>query len=153
LVKLAQIRSPYTGVITRRNLFRGGYVRSAKEGERVPLLAVDRTDKVRVVVQIPDREVQYADKGDEAIVEFDIRGGKTYKAEISRTQRAEDPLTRTMRVEIDLDNKGGELRPGMFARVSILLEKGGKGLSIPSSCLVGGAREGQSSVFVVRDDK
>jgi RND family efflux transporter MFP subunit len=153
LVGWATIRAPYAGIITKRNMFRGAFVRSAKEGERVPLLAIDRTDKVRVVVQIPDREVPYADKDDPADVEFEALGGKTFKCKLARTQGAEDALTRTMRVEIDLDNPKGELRPGMFAKVNILLQKGGSGLTIPAGCQVGATREGQASVFVVRDGK
>jgi RND family efflux transporter MFP subunit len=153
LVGLATIRSPYTGVITKRNLFPGGFVRSAKEGERMPLLAVDRTDKLRVVVPVPDRDVPYADKDDPVEIEFDALGGKKFQGKLARTQGAEDPLTRTMRVEVDLDNAKGELRAGMFAKVTILLAKGGSGLTIPSACLVGGAREGQSSVYVVQGGK
>jgi RND family efflux transporter MFP subunit len=152
-IGFAKIKAPYTGVITRRTLFPGGYVRSAREGERSPLLAIDRTDKVRVVVQVPDREAPYADKGDPADIEVDALAGKVFHGYISRTQGSQDTLTRTMRVEIDLDNPKGELRPGMFGKVTIMLQKAANVLSLPSGCLVGPAKEGQGHVYCVREGR
>jgi RND family efflux transporter MFP subunit len=152
-LKFSQVRSPCTGFVTRRNLFPGGFVRAARDGERTPLLAIDRTDKVRVVVQVPDRDVPYADKGDPAKVEIENLGGKTFCGPISRTQGSEDQATRTMRVEIDLDNSKGELRPGMFAKVTINLATVANALTIPAGCLIGAAKEGNASVYVVRDGR
>jgi RND family efflux transporter MFP subunit len=152
-VGFAKIKAPFDGVITRRTLFPGGYVRSAREGERTPLLSIDRTDKVRVVVQVPDRDAPYADRGDPAIVEVDALAGKTFRGAISRTQGSQDTLTRTMRVEIDLPNPTAELRPGMFGKVTISLQKATNALTIPSGCLIGGAKEGHGQVYCVRAAK
>src|SRR5262249_52659637 len=71
LVGYTRITSPYDGVITKRNFFRGAFVRSASEGGTVPLLTVARTDKVRVVTQIPDRDVPLTKVGHEAEVTLD----------------------------------------------------------------------------------
>jgi RND family efflux transporter MFP subunit len=152
-LRFAKVYAPFPGVITKRTLFPGGYVRSAREGERTPLLSIDRTDKVRVVVQVPDREAPYADKGDPAVVEVDALDGKTFNGYISRTQASQDTLTRTMRIEIDLDNPKGELRPGMYGKVTILLQKAANVLSLPCGCLVGATKEGQGQVYCVRDGK
>lgn len=69
------IRSPYTGVVTERHFHPGDFIRSADsgyaKGERVPVLAVERTDVMRVVIQVPEREVPFVDCGDPAIVEVD----------------------------------------------------------------------------------
>ncbi len=153
LLAFARIVAPFQGQVTRRNVYPGAYVRSAREGGTVPLLSLERTDKLRVVVQIPDRDVPYADVGDKATVEIDSLGGKAYQGTISRTQGAEDTLTRTMRVEIDLDNRTGELRPGMFGKVSILLQKSARALTLPSACLVGEVKEGKGAVYVSRGGK
>lgn len=148
----AVIRAPFPGVITKRYLSPGAYVRSAAQGEKAPLLAIDRTDRVRVVVPIPDRHVPFADKGDAARIEIESLG-KAYEAKICRTQGAEDQATRTMRVEIDLPNPKGELRPGMFARVTINLDHVSRALVLPSGCLIGDAKDGQGTVYVVRDGR
>jgi RND family efflux transporter MFP subunit len=155
LVAFSKIVSPYNGVVTRRTLFPGGFVRSAKEGGgQRPLLSVERTDRMRVAVQIPDRDVTYADPGDPAVVEIDALPGKKYLGKICRTQSSEDPQTRTMRVEIDLDNPTGQHRQGMYGRVTIVLQKGSPdALTVPSSCLVGKADGDTGAVYVVRDGK
>jgi len=154
LVKFATIVSPYDGVVTQRNFFRGDFVKAATEGgSSLPMFMVERTDKMRVVVQIPDRDVPYADPGDPATVEIDALPGRKFEAKISRIANSEDAQTRLMRVEIDLPNPQGRIRKGMYGRVTILLEKAGDGLSIPSAALVGKVNEGKAAVYVVRAGK
>lgn len=153
------IRSPYSGVVTKRNFCIGDFIRSADAGgDRVPLLAVERTDVMRVVVQVPEMHVPFVDCGDPAIVEVDALPGITYKTrgqekvEISRLAASEDPGTRMMRTEVHLKNQDGKLRRGMFGRVTLILEPGSsKAFRIPSAALAGKAAGGQGSVRVVRD--
>ena len=133
------IRAPFKGVITKRYLSPGAYVEAPAQGEKAPVFAIDRTDQVRVVVPIPDRHVPFADKGDPAKVEIENLGGKVFDARISRIQGAEDQADATMRVEIDLPNPKDELRPGMFAKVTVNLEHLDRALVLPSGCLVGEA--------------
>jgi RND family efflux transporter MFP subunit len=148
----ATITAKFDGVVTQRSLFPGDFVRSANEGSNhEPLLTIERTDKMRVVVQIPDRDVRFADKSDPAIVEVDALGGKQYPAKISRIAKSEDPLTRLMRIEIDLENTDGNILSGMYGKVTIMLDKSTDQLSIPSACLVGKAENDVGTVFVVRD--
>jgi HlyD family secretion protein len=150
-IDFSVIRAPFKGVITKRYLSPGAYVRSAAQGEKAPVFAIDRTDRVRVVVPIPDRHVPFADKGDPARVEIENLGAKAFDAKISRIQGAEDQATRTMRVEIDLPNPKDELRPGMFAKVTVNLHHLDRALVLPSGCLQGEAKEGKGHVYVVRD--
>ena len=57
-------------MVTKRNFHPGDFIRSADAGgERVPLLAVERIDVMRVVVQVPERDVPFVDLGDPAVVE------------------------------------------------------------------------------------
>lgn len=158
-VGFATVRSPYTGVVTRRNYFPGDFVRAASGSERTALLVVERTDKLRMVVQVPDRDVPFADPGDLCDVEIDAvpgdtwRAGDTHPVAVSRVQGSEDLETRTMRVEIDLPNPTGRLRQGMYGRATIHLEKPElTALSIPSRCLSGKVEGGRGAVYVVRDD-
>jgi RND family efflux transporter MFP subunit len=174
LVQFADIPAPFPGVITYRAVFPPAYIRSAREGGQA-LLKIARTDKVRLVLQVPDRDVPYANEGDPARVEiFAVPKGK-FKApdggepRISLTSGAEDPVTRTMRVEVALDNKDGKLTPGMPGQVKLTLYHNPRALTIPSTCLrdnpAGKKAEaekappapsrdtGHAWVFVVRGDK
>lgn len=161
LLDYAIIRSPYTGVVTKRNFHPGEFVRSADAGgERIPVLAVERTDVMRVVIQVPEQGVPFVDRGDPATVEVDALPGVVYKTrgadkvEVSRLAASEDPHTRMMRTEVHLKNPDGKLRRGMFGRVTLILQTGAPGVvRIPSSALISKADGEKGSVRVVRNDR
>jgi HlyD family secretion protein len=153
LVKYATIPAPFDGVVTQRNFFVSDFVRAANEGLHLPLLTVQRTDLMRLVVQIPDRDVPYCNPGDPAVIELDaIADEKIPPAKVSRMAESEDPGTRLMHIEIDVPNPTGKIRNGMYGRVTIILEKSNL-LSVPSSCLIGKFEAGKASVYVVREGK
>jgi HlyD family secretion protein len=151
MVHFATVVAPFDGVITHRSYFPGDYVRAATEsGTHQPVLTVERTDRVRVVVEVPDRDVPYTDPGDPADVELDALPGQTFRGKVSRIASSEDPQTRLMHVEVDLPNPTGKICQGMYGRVKILLQKSDL-LSVPSSCLTDRKDGGFGAVFVVRD--
>jgi RND family efflux transporter MFP subunit len=148
----ANIVAPFDGVVTHRGMFPGDFVKAASESGNQPLLTVQRTDKMRVVVQVPDRDVIYTDVGDPATLEIDALPGMRFSAKVSRIAQSQDPQTRLMRVEIDLLNTSGKIRDGMYGRATILLDRGADMFSIPASCLVHKSDDGATgSVYVVRD--
>jgi RND family efflux transporter MFP subunit len=152
-VDYTKIVSPYKGVVTKRNFHVGDFIRAADQGGNQPLLTVARTDLMRVIVQVPERDVPYTDVGDPATIEMDALAGITLKGRVSRIANSEDRGTRTMRTEIDLENKNNRLRDGMFGRVTIVVEDGKDGLMVPSSSLVGDTKAKKFAVFVVRGGK
>lgn len=161
------IRSPYDGVVTKRNYHPGGngrpaaFIRAADSGgEHKPLLTVERTDIMRVVVQVPDRDVPYVDVGDEAIVEIDAFPGEQFKSTdkqkvaISRAASSEDHVTRTMRTQVDLLNPTGRFRSGMYGQVTLTLQNASQtAVRIPSKSLFGKAEGGRGSVRVVKGSR
>jgi HlyD family secretion protein len=151
-VEYTKIHSAYDGVVTHREYHIGDYIKSAFEGgAQQPMLRVARTDKMRVILQVPDNDVPYLDRGDPAVLRIVALHNKEFKGKVARMADAEDPETRTMRTEVDLENTEGLLREGMYGKVTIQLEPPSKNLRIPASCLVGQAEEGQASVWVARD--
>jgi RND family efflux transporter MFP subunit len=154
LVEYTKLVSPYDGVITLRSLHRGDFVRSAAEGETNPILAVARTDLMRIVVYVPDRDTPAVHIGAEATLRVDALSGETFRGKVARFANAEDPLNRTMRTEIDLPNPTGRLHEGMYGTVTILLEPPSPDvLTIPSSALIEAAQQGQGTVYVVQGGK
>ncbi len=117
------------------------------------MLAVARTDKMRVVVHLPDRDVPYLDRGDEAVLRFDAFGQEEFKGKVARYSEYEDSANRTMRTEIDLPNSDGRLREGMYGSVTILLEPPDNKLVIPSSALHKHTEAGSAEIFVVHADR
>jgi RND family efflux transporter MFP subunit len=152
-VDYTRIVSPYTGVVTFRGLHRGDFIRSAEAGSEKPILTVARTDKVRVVTYIPDRDVPFTNVGDKAQLNLDALPDETFVGTVSRFAETEDPQTRTMRTEVDLPNPDDRLREGMYGTLTIILDKSDQSLTIPTACLSGKTGQGKSSVLVIRDGR
>ena len=149
-----RITSPYDGVVTVRSFHRGDFIRSAVEGGNIPMLAVARTDLMRVVMPIPDTDVPFVNKGDKAVFQIVALPGRTFTGTVSRYSETEDPGSRNMRTEIDLPNPDGKLREGMYGSVTVVLQAAApKSVTIPSSGLLGQTGTGDGSVYVVRDGK
>lgn len=153
LYKFRNIVAPFNGFITERPLVEGAFVRSADAGGSQTVLTIQRPDRMRMVVQIPDSDAPYASKDKPAFVEIDAFPGVKFEAKISRISRTEDIKTRLMHVEIDLPNPQGVIRQGMFGKVTMVLDKMTDKLSLPSACLSGKALARRGAVFVVRDGK
>ncbi|MGE5194920.1 MAG: efflux RND transporter periplasmic adaptor subunit, partial [Deltaproteobacteria bacterium] len=152
-VDYMKIISPYNGVVTRRSFHKGDFIRAADQGGNTPLLTVARTDIMRVIVQVPERDVPYTEVGDPAIVEMDALAGEKFSGKVARIANSEDRLTRTMRTEIDLPNPKNRLRDGMFGRVTIVTESGSKGLTVPSSAVFTDSKAKKHAVFVVKNGR
>jgi len=152
-VGYTKIRAPYDGVITKRNFFRGAFIRAASEGGVVPLVTVARTDKVRIVTEVPDRDVPLADVGDDAEVTLDALGATVFKGKVSRFADTEDPTSRTMHTEIDLPNPDNQIHAGMYGIAKIMLDMSTKRTTLPASVLVGEAKDGKADVYVIKSGK
>jgi RND family efflux transporter MFP subunit len=154
-LEYATIKSPYDGVITERNFWPGDFIRAHEEGGRLPLLSVYKNDVMRVVVKIPDADVPFVHPGDPATVTIDsLPDMKPLQAHVSRIADAADPVTRNMRVEIDLENKDGRLLAGMYGHATIVLDQGeSTAMTIPTSCLARRIGDDEAEVYVVRDGK
>ena len=150
-VAFSKVTAPFDGVVTKRVFNVGAYIRSANDGGNAPFLTVQRTDLMRVVVQVPDRDVPLTTPGKEALLRFDALPGRQFTAKVSRTSDHEDPLTRLMRVEIDLPNPDRAIHDGMYGEVTIILDANKNALSIPSTCVVRKTPGGDGTVFVLHD--
>ena len=73
-------------------------------------------------MEVPDKDTPFCNVGDPATVRVSSLAGRVFPGTVSRTSEAEDLRTRTMRVEIDLDNPDGVLRDGMYGQALIVLE-------------------------------
>jgi RND family efflux transporter MFP subunit len=152
-VDYLKIVSPYNGVVTRRSFHIGDFIRDADQGGNTPVLTVARTDLMRVVVMVPERDVPYVNVGDPAVVEMDALAGEKFHGKVARFANSEDRLTRTMRTEVDLPNPKNRLRDGMFGRVTITVEDGTRGLTVPSMSVFRDRKAKQPAVFVVKNGR
>jgi RND family efflux transporter MFP subunit len=154
MASYTKITSPYDGVVTLRSFHRGDFIRSASEGGSIPLLAVARTDLMRVVIPVPDTQTPFVTKGDKATITVYGLEGRKFEGDVSRFSESEDAQDRAMRTEVDLPNNDGKLREGMYGLATILLEPASaKAVTVPSSSLLKQSGTGAGEVYVVRDGK
>jgi multidrug efflux pump subunit AcrA (membrane-fusion protein) len=123
MLNYAKVVAPFDGVITQRNTNEGTFVQPAGQGGKAaPLFVVSQTDTVRVFVNLPGSDAPWVKDGDEVHLLLQGAGGDVIKGNVTRNARSLDPKTRTLRTEIDLDNRAGKLLPGMYVQASLVVE-------------------------------
>ncbi len=140
----ATIRATIGGVITRRHV-KVGYTLSQNE----PAFEMKRLDTVEAELNIPEREIGRIRVGQYARVLIDALADQRFEGDVQRVAPEVDPASGTFRATVVLDNEGGRLRPGMFARVQVRTDRRDDALTAPLEAVV--ALRDKSSLFVVAD--
>ena len=149
LMSYAVIKAPFNGVITARLVDPGAFVRSAADGTTTSLLTIANVSYIRLVLQIPESDVSYVRIGTPVDIDVKALRGDLIAATVTRTAMALKADTRTMRVEVDLDNNEGLLMPGMYAKVAVKLEFKAQAMVVPSRAIHVAGRE--VSVWVANE--
>lgn len=141
------ITAPFSGVVTTRNLHPGALTGPASgQAGSQPIVRIVDTDRLRLVVPIPEAEVGDMKQGE--LVSFSVPAypGESFHAPIARIAHDVDVSTRTMHIELDVHNAGGRLAPGSFATVSWPVRRHAQTLFVPSTAVTGD----QQHTFVIR---
>ncbi len=131
-LKHTKIYAPFDGIISRRLVDPGDRVYTMPP--TVLMILMD-TSRVKVVADIPEKELPYLKRGATAEMNFDALPGQTFTGSVTKILPAIDPVTRNFKIEITLPNPEDTFRAGMFVRVKIFVRKI-KGLVIPRSALL-----------------
>lgn len=144
LMSYATIKAPFDGTVTRRNADIGALVtQAAKE----PIVEVSRVEKLRLVLDLPEAVVPYVKPAQKVEFSLDAMPGKTFSATVARMSGVLAPDTRSMRVEIDVDNARRELSAGMYVKVELGYRELPDALTLPATSIR--STEGASHVLVV----
>jgi len=137
LQSFQKIYAPFTGVITTRNTDIGALIDSgASGGTRTELFHIVQPDKLRAYVNVPEAYSQASKPGltaDLTLAEFP---GRRFPGKLVRTASAIDTNTRTLLVEIDVDNPTGTLLSGAYAEVHLKLPGANSSLILPVNTLL-----------------
>ena len=141
-----QVKAPFDGIVTERNVHPGALVGPAVTSAAAPLLKVEKTARLRLVVPVPEKYVAGMAEG--AKVEFSVPAfpAETFSGTIARISHSIDVKTRTMPVELDVTNADGRLAAGMFPEVMWPVHRSEPTLVVPTSAV---ARTTEGT-FVVR---
>jgi membrane fusion protein, multidrug efflux system len=140
LVSYEKVSAPFDGVVTARNVDVGALVTAggspglaAMPGE---LFHVEQTDTLRVFVDVPQNDAPYVTPGTEVYLSVQQYPGGRFAAKVVRSAGAIDPVSRTLHVEVDVDNHDGALLPGAYAQVHLALHNASPALDLPVSALL-----------------
>jgi RND family efflux transporter MFP subunit len=164
LLGYARVVAPFAGTITRRQVDTGALVRGGSSGEATPLVEIQRTDKLRCQIDIPERDVflvleSFKHKTLRAVVTLDALPG--HQLELSpddlaklgvRFAGAMYPESHHMLAEIDIPNPGGKLIPGLFGKAALTARGLGeqKTTLVPNTAIQA-PRRAEPFVFVVEE--
>jgi membrane fusion protein (multidrug efflux system) len=139
-----EIRAPFSGVITARNVNLGAYVGPSGKGQA--LLVLQQQNKLRLVISIPESSTGGLSTKD--AVSFTVRSlpNQKFTAKVARLAGALDDKLRSERLEMDVQNTGKKLLPGMYAEVNLPLPGRDSAIVIPKTALVVSTEK----VFVIR---
>ena len=141
-LKEATIRATIDGAVTRRHI-KVGHTLS----QNAPAFEMKRLDAIEAELNVPEREIGNIRPGQYARVRVDALPDERFEGEVARVAPEVDPTSGTFRVTVTLTNEERRLKPGMFARVDVRVDRRPNALLTPLAAVV--ARRDNNSLFVV----
>jgi RND family efflux transporter MFP subunit len=133
LQSFEKIYAPFDGVVTARNVDTGQLIDTGTTRELFHLQALGT---LRVYANLPQIYSQSVKRGDKIDMTFAEYAGRTFQGTLVRTADAIDPASRTLLVEIDVDNRSGQLLPGALAQVHFKTPRLAPTFVVPVSALI-----------------
>jgi RND family efflux transporter MFP subunit len=133
LVDFEKVYAPFDGVITARNVDIGQLITAGSGSELYHMAAVNL---LRVYINVPQVYSRAAKRGVIADLTFAEYPGRKFQGKVVRTSDQIDPVSRTLLVEVEIDNRKGELLPGAYTEVHLKLNENAPSYIIPVSALI-----------------
>ncbi len=130
-----RVTAPFSGIITERNIHPGSLV-SAEIKDTKPMLEIKQTAKLRLQVDIPEDVASGLNEGDDITFYLSAFPGKKMTAKISRKADDVDLQYRSERIEMDVQNTGLKLAPGMYADVTFNAKGNPDAMVVPRSAII-----------------
>ncbi len=143
-----RIESPLDGYVVQRRLDPGALVGPPGGGA---IVTVARTDVLRVFISVNERVSSRVTLGQVANVTVDALPGRIFHGTVARLAPFFDPATRTLDAEVQLPNTDGTLRPGMYGRGTIILERHKGATVLPAAAMQ--MSDDQRYVFVLEGSR
>ena len=139
-----QIRAPIDGIVSERYIKLGNTI---KVGD--PVFRVTSFEPLVTYLHVPEREYRRLEEGQPAAIDIDALDGERIIAAVTRVSPIVEPGTGTFKVTIEITDAERRVKPGMFARISIVYDRHENALKVPRSAVI--EEVGSTSVFVVED--
>jgi RND family efflux transporter MFP subunit len=152
LLQYTQVHAPFAGTVTARYVDPGALVPAATGSTQsaLPIVDLASVDTLRVLVYVGQDVAPFVKPGDHAEVWQDELPERRIPATVTRTAGGLELRTRTMQVEVDVDNRSWGMLPGTFAHVEIAIDEP-PSVRLPTDALA--IREGQTKVARIEDER
>jgi membrane fusion protein (multidrug efflux system) len=131
-----EIRAPFSGIITARNVNLGAYVGPSGKGSEFPLFTLQEQKNLRLAISIPEVYTGYLQDGNEVSFTVKSMPEQAFTAKVKRLSGALDLRLRSEKVEMDVPNASKKLLPGMVAEVNIPLPANSKTFIVPKKAIL-----------------
>jgi RND family efflux transporter MFP subunit len=133
-LQFREIRAPFAGIVTKRNINVGDLVNSGNTGTNLSLFTVSENAELKVYIYVPQNRADLIQEGMPVELTLADQPGLKVSGSVSRIASAIDPLTRTMQVEIRLPKDSG-LLSGYFVEVNFPIDQSKK-IIVPTKTLL-----------------
>jgi RND family efflux transporter MFP subunit len=131
----SRITAPFTGTITWRYADAGALIQAGTSNAgSAPVVKIAQVSTLRLRLPVPESIAPYVHDGDTATIRVDALN-RTLTGKVARSTDALDPSTRSMQVEVDVPNADGSLTPGMYAQVTLNVQRTGNAIVVPIQAL------------------
>jgi RND family efflux transporter MFP subunit len=146
-----QLRAPFSGTVTARYSDPGALIQNAATSQTsaLPLVELSETSRLRIYVYVDQAHAPFVRNGDAASITDQANPSLKVLARVTRTSGEIDPKTRTLLVEIDVDNPHNRILAGSFVQVELKVQTP-RYVEVPSDTLI--VRGTQTFVAVVTPD-
>src|SRR5579864_9673967 len=132
-----KVFAPFAGIVTARNVDVGALIDAGSAGGPAKeLFHVAQADRLRVYVSVPQAYAQQVQAQQGAFLTLPETPARHYPGKVARTAGSVDLQQRTMLVEVDVDNRNGDLLPGAYAQVHFALGAGGAQFTLPGNAFL-----------------
>jgi len=131
-----RVTAPFDGVVTARNTDIGALVQAGDNSGPKELFHIAAIQTLRVYVAVPEIYAVLVKTGEQAKLKLDALPGETLTGTIVRNADAIDATSRTLNVEVDVDNPTGRLLPGAYAFVHLRVPPHPGSVTVPSNALL-----------------
>src|ERR1700677_4462068 len=136
LQSFENVYAPFDGIVTARNTDIGRLISAGQNTTPQELFHLQAIGKLRVYAAVPEAYSAAIRNGDKAGLTLDEYPGRRFEGTITRNSNAIDQMTRTLNVEVDVDNPKGELLPGAYVFVHFKVPVHSSNLMIPANTLL-----------------
>jgi RND family efflux transporter MFP subunit len=131
-----KVLAPFDGIITARDTDIGALIDAGANSPSKELFHLAAIDRLRIYVSVPERYARAAQPGATANITLDEFPGETFQGTLMRNANAIDLASRTLLLEVDVENPAGRLLPGAYTFVHLTLPTASKSVTLPSNALL-----------------